>query len=45
MKYENFIEISFDGLYHKTHNEPEKDEVITFLIQWLDNLYSQKAEK
>ena len=44
----NKEKISFklwDGLHHETHNEPEKDEVLTFLVQWLDNLYSQKAEK
>jgi alpha-beta hydrolase superfamily lysophospholipase len=35
----------WDGLHHETHNEPEKDEVITFLIQWLDNLYSSKNQK
>ena len=34
----------WDGLHHETHNEPEKDEVITFLIQWLDNLYSSKTQ-
>ena len=35
----------WNGLHHETHNEPEKNEVIDFLIQWLDNLYSQKEEK
>lgn len=35
----------WDGLHHEIHNEPEKDEVIAFLIQWLDNLYSSKAKK
>jgi len=25
----------WDGLYHETHNEPEKDEVFSFLVQWL----------
>jgi len=33
----------WDGLHHETHNEPEKDEVIAFLIQWLDNLFSSKT--
>lgn len=23
------------GLYHETHNEPEKDEVITFTLNWI----------
>ncbi len=27
----------WDGLYHEIHNEPEKDEVIGFMIEWLDN--------
>lgn len=35
----------WEGLHHETHNEPEKDEVIAFLIQWLDNLFLQKPEK
>ncbi len=25
----------WDGLYHETHNEPEKDEVLAFLAGWL----------
>lgn len=25
----------WDGLYHETHNEPEKDEVLGFLAGWL----------
>ena len=44
----NKEKISFklwNGLHHETHNEPEKDEVIDYLIQWLDNLYSQEGEK
>ena len=26
----------WDGLYHETHNEPEKEQVLAFTIQWLD---------
>jgi alpha-beta hydrolase superfamily lysophospholipase len=26
----------WDGLYHELHNEPEKNEVFTFVIAWLD---------
>jgi alpha-beta hydrolase superfamily lysophospholipase len=25
----------WDGLYHETHNEPEKDEVLTYSADWL----------
>lgn len=25
----------WDGLYHEIHNEPEKEEVFKFLIDWL----------
>jgi alpha-beta hydrolase superfamily lysophospholipase len=27
----------WDGLYHEIHNEPEKDEVFTYLVDWLNN--------
>lgn len=26
----------WDGLYHEVHNEPEKEHVINFMIEWLD---------
>jgi len=26
----------WDGLYHEIHNEPEKEEIFKFLIDWLD---------
>jgi acylglycerol lipase len=26
----------WEGLYHEIHNEPEKDQVIQYLIQWLN---------
>ena len=26
----------WDGLYHETHNEPEKEEVLKYLVTWLD---------
>ena len=27
----------WDGLYHETHNEPEKEQVLGFLIDWLQS--------
>jgi len=27
----------WEGLYHEIHNEPEKDQVIQYLIQWLND--------
>jgi alpha-beta hydrolase superfamily lysophospholipase len=26
----------WEGLYHETHNEPEKEEVIAFVVGWID---------
>lgn len=26
----------WEGLYHETHNEPQKEEVLDFMIKWLD---------
>lgn len=26
----------WDGMYHEVHNEPEKEQVIQFMIDWLD---------
>ena len=26
----------WDGLYHETHNEPEKDDVISFTLEWIN---------
>ncbi|MDW8319191.1 MAG: alpha/beta hydrolase [Anaerolineae bacterium] len=26
----------WEGLYHETHNDPEKDQVIAFMVRWLD---------
>lgn len=31
----------WDGLYHEIHNEPEKEEVFKFLIDWLDKEVSE----
>ncbi len=30
----------WDGFYHEVHNEPEKDEVIAFMVAWLNNRLS-----
>ena len=27
----------WDGLYHETHNEPEKDEVLAYMVGWLES--------
>jgi acylglycerol lipase len=32
----------WEGLYHETHNEPEKQQVIGYNIAWLDNLLLKK---
>lgn len=26
----------WDGLYHEIHNEPEKQEVLEYMIRWMD---------
>jgi alpha-beta hydrolase superfamily lysophospholipase len=26
----------WEGLYHEIHNEPEKEQVLQFMIDWLD---------
>jgi len=31
----------WNGLYHEIHNEPEKEEVFKFLIDWLDKKISE----
>jgi len=31
----------WDGLYHEIHNEPEKEEVFKFLIDWIDKKVSK----
>jgi len=31
----------WDGLYHEIHNEPEKEEVFKFFIDWLDKKVSE----
>ena len=31
----------WDGLYHETHNEPEKQQVIEFALTWLDQVIGQ----
>jgi alpha-beta hydrolase superfamily lysophospholipase len=32
----------WEGLYHETHNEPEKEQVIHYNIAWIDNLIARK---
>jgi alpha-beta hydrolase superfamily lysophospholipase len=32
---------SWEGLYHETHNEPEKEEVIKFTLAWIDEQLSK----
>ena len=26
----------WDNLYHELHNEPQKDQVLKFIIEWMD---------
>lgn len=33
----------WEGLYHETHNEPEKADVIRFLIEWLKTTCAEKV--
>ena len=33
----------WEGLYHEVHNEPEKEEVLAYLLGWLEN-HRLKAE-
>lgn len=35
-KYPDVTLKLWEGLYHEIHNEPEKDQVIQFMIDWLD---------
>jgi len=35
---QNFKLKIWDGLYHEIHNEPEKEEVFNFLIDWIQEL-------
>ena len=34
----NFKLKIWDGIYHEIHNEPEKEEVFNFLIDWIQKL-------
>ena len=27
----------WDGFYHEIHNEPEKEQVFAYLLEWLDS--------
>ena len=33
------------GCYHELHNEPNKEEVFRFIIDWLNNLFKFKNLK
>jgi alpha-beta hydrolase superfamily lysophospholipase len=35
----------WEGMYHETHNEVGKEEVIAFLIEWLDSRLPEAARK
>ena len=30
----------WEGLYHETHNEPEKDAVVAFIVAWINGRVS-----
>lgn len=30
----------WDGLYHEIHNEPEKEQVLEFLVEWINNRHA-----
>ncbi len=32
----------WDGLYHEVHNEPEKDQVFKFTLDWIKNHMKSK---
>ena len=34
----------WEGLYHETHNEPEKAEVIGFVVSWLNATLDRPAD-
>ncbi len=33
----------WEGLYHETHNEPEKEQVLTYILAWLDSQLADAA--
>lgn len=33
----DFTYKEWDGFYHELHNEPEKEEVLQFILQWMNN--------
>jgi len=35
----------WESLYHELHNEPEKAEVLAFIIEWLDKQLKVSLEK
>lgn len=34
----------WEGLYHETHNEPEKDQVLAYVISWLDEQMERQSK-
>jgi alpha-beta hydrolase superfamily lysophospholipase len=32
----------WDGLYHETHNDPEKDQVLAYLVGWFDQMLERQ---
>jgi len=35
----------WDGLYHELHNEPEQQQVLRFMIDWLDKHWNKQHER
>ncbi len=35
----------FEGLYHEVHNEPEREQVLTRVVEWLDAHVEQAQDK
>ncbi|HRK26650.1 MAG TPA: lysophospholipase [Chitinophagales bacterium] len=35
---------TWEGFYHELHNEPEKDEVLAFVLKWIDEKQKKSTE-
>lgn len=35
----------WEGLYHETHNEPEKAQVLRYMIDWIEQTAAQSQNK